>query len=257
MKLLLTVMFFFCAATAWAFPKDSCGEQSCIDCHTLSREEAKHLLGKQADRILKVAPSQVQALWVVEVEKKGERFPVYIDFTKSYVLRGEILRLKDGENLTREHVARLNRIDVSAIPVVDALLLGKPGASKKLIVFTDPQCSFCKKLHAEMKKAVAIDPDVAFYIKMLPLNIHPEAYVIARSIVCNRSVRMLEQSFADQPVPPPLCRADAVDQTIALARKLGINSTPTVVLPDGRPISGFRDAATLLKMAGSRVQPPK
>jgi thiol:disulfide interchange protein DsbC len=108
-----------------------------------------------------------------------------------------------------------------------------------------------------MKKVVALDPDVAFYIKMLPLNIHPEAYMIAKSIVCNRSVAMLEQSFADRPVPPPLCRADAVDRTIDFARKNGINSTPTVVLPDGRPFSGYRDAAALLKMVGSKVQVPK
>ncbi|WP_052643410.1 DsbC family protein [Syntrophotalea carbinolica] len=257
MKLLVTVVLLFCASTVWAFPKDSCGEKTCIDCHTLSKEEAKYLLDKQADKVLNIEPSQVQALWVVEVEKKGKRYPVYIDFTKNFVMRGEVLRLKDGENLTRERIASLNRIDVATIPLADALLLGKASASKKIIVFTDPQCSYCKKLHAEMKKVVKLDPDVAFYIKMLPLNIHPEAYMIAKSIVCNRSVAMLEQSFAGRPVPPPVCRAEAVDQTIVLARKSGINSTPTVVLPDGRPFSGYRDAATLLKMVGSKVQVPK
>lgn len=257
MKSLLTVVLLLCATTVWAFPKDSCGEKTCTDCHTLTKEEAGYLLGNQADKVLNIEPAQVQALWVVEVEKKGKRYPVYIDFTKNFVVRGEVLRLKDGENLTKARIASLNRVDVSAITLDDALLLGKASATKKLIVFTDPQCSYCKKLHAEMKKVVALDSDVAFYIKMLPLNIHPEAYMIAKSIVCNRSVAMLEQSFADRPVPPPLCRADAVDRTIDFARKNGINSTPTVVLPDGRPFSGYRDAAALLKMVGSKVQVPK
>jgi thiol:disulfide interchange protein DsbC len=257
MKLLLTVVLLLCASTAWAFPKDSCGEQTCLDCHTLSKEEAAYLLDKQADKVLNIEPSELQALWVVEIEKKGKRYPVYIDFSKNFVMRGEILRLKDGENLTRDRIASLNRIDVDAIPLADALLLGKASASKKIIVFTDPQCSYCKKLHAEMKKVVTLDPDIAFYIKMLPLNIHPEAYMIAKSIVCNRSIAMLEKSFANRPVPPPVCRADAVDQTIAFARKNGINSTPTVVLPDGRPFSGYRDAATLLRLAGSKVKVPQ
>lgn len=252
-SLLVFIVMLFCASTCWAFPKDSCGEQRCVDCHTLTMEEAKYLLGKQADQVLNVEPSEVQAMWVVEVEKKGKRFPVYVDFTKSFVMRGEILRLKDGENITTQRIASLNRVDVAAIPLADALILGKPKALKKVIVFTDPQCSYCKKLHAEMKKVVALDPSIAFYIKMMPLNIHPEAYMIAKSIVCNRSLTMLEESFADRSVPPPLCRGEVVDQTLALARKLGFNSTPTLVMPDGRPFSGFRDAATLLKMLDSKV----
>jgi thiol:disulfide interchange protein DsbC len=258
MKLLLIVgVMLLCASTAWAFPKESCGEQSCTDCHTLTKEEAKHLLGEQADQVLNIEPSEVQAMWVVEVEKKGKRYPVYVDFTKNFVMRGEILRLKDGENLTNQRIASLNRVDVSAIPLADALILGNPKAPKKVIVFTDPQCSFCKKLHVEMKKVVALDPGIAFYIKMMPLNIHPEAYMIAKSIVCNRSLAMLEQSFADRPVPPPLCRGEAVDQNLALVRKLGFNSTPTLVLPDGRHFSGYRDAAALLNMLGSRVKVPR
>lgn len=256
LKLLLAgvmIVILSGASTSWAFPKESCGEQTCIDCHNLSKEEAQFLLGKQADRVLNVQPSEVQAMWVVEVEQKGKRYPVYIDFTKNFVLRGEVIRLQDGENLTKDRIANLNRVDLSAIPLDDALILGKGNAPKKIVVFTDPQCSFCKKLHVEMKKVVQRDPEIAFFIKMLPLTIHPEAYMIAKSIVCNDSLAMLEASFADRSVPPPLCRAEAVDQTIALARRFGINSTPTIVLPDGRPFSGYRDAEALLKLLDSKV----
>ncbi len=88
---------------------------------------------------------------------------------------------------------------------------------------------------------------------MLPLAMHPDAYNIAKSVVCNRSLEMLEDSFAGKTVPPPLCRAEAVDDTIALARKLGIRSTPTLVLPDGRPFSGYKKADQLLKLLDSAV----
>lgn len=257
MKFLLTVVLLLCATTAWAFPKESCGEQRCVDCHTLTKEEAKFLLNEHADKVLNIEPSEVQAMWVVEVEKRGKRYPVYVDFTKSFVMRGEVLRLKDGENLTTQRIASLNRVDVASIPLADALILGKAKAPKRVVVFTDPQCSYCKKLHAEMKKVVALDPSIVFYIKMMPLNIHPDAYMIAKSIVCNRSLAMLEESFADRPVRPPLCRGEAVDRNIELARKLGFNSTPTMVLPDGRPFSGYRDAATLLKMLDSKVNATK
>jgi thiol:disulfide interchange protein DsbC len=252
MKYCLSVLLTICWVTAvLAFPQEDCGEQRCTDCHSLSKEEAGFLLGAGADRVLQVEEAEMPGVWAVEVEKGGRKYPVYINYSKTHLLRGEVLRLKDGENLTKLRMADLNRIDVSRIPLADALVVGDPRAEKKVIVFTDPQCHFCAKLHGELPEVVARDPGIAFYIKMLPLAMHPDAYSIAKSVVCNGSLELLEDSFADKPVPPPLCRAEAVDVTIALARELGIRSTPTLVLPDGRPFSGYKKADQLLKLLDS------
>ena len=254
MKFYLTLLLMIClASSALAFPQEDCGEKRCTDCHSLTKQEAGFLLGSGADRVLKVEQSEMPGVWAVEVEKAGRKYPVYINYSKSHLLRGEVLRLKDGENLTKQRMASLNRVDVSRIPLEDALIVGDPKAPKRVIVFTDPQCHFCAKLHGELPKVVARDPNIAFYIKMLPLAMHPDAYHIAKSIVCNRSMEMLENSFAGKSVPPPLCRAEAVDETIALARKVGIRSTPTLVLPDGRPFSGYKKADQLLQLLDSKA----
>jgi thiol:disulfide interchange protein DsbC len=254
MRFLLTWLLLFCwAGAALAFPQEDCGEKRCADCHSLTREEAGFLLGTGADRVLQVEQAEMPGVWAVEIEKAGRKYPVYINYSKSHLLRGELLRFKDGENLTKLRMASLNRVDVSGIPLADALIVGDPQAKKRVIVFTDPQCHFCAKLHRELPEVVARDPEIAFYIKMLPLAMHPDAYNIAKSVVCNRSLEMLEDSFAGKTVPPPLCRAEAVDDTIALARKLGIRSTPTLVLPDGRPFSGYKKADQLLKLLDSAV----
>lgn len=63
----------------------------------------------------------------------------------------------------------------------------------------------------------------------------------------------LEASLAGKPVPPPLCDTPVVDQTLALAKELGINSTPTLVLPDGTMIAGSRKAENLLRLLGSKA----
>jgi len=256
MKMLVALaLVLLSAASALAFPRENCGEQRCTDCHSLSKNEAAFLLGEQADRVLNVELSDMPAVWTVEIEKNGRKYPVYVDFTKTHLLRGELIRLKDGENLTKLRSAALNRVDVSRIPLEDALIIGDPQASVRTIVFTDPQCHFCGKLHQEMKRAVELDPSVAFFIKMFPLNIHPDAYMIAKSIVCHHSMVMLEDSLAGRPVPPPLCRAEEVDQTLALGREFGIRSTPTLILPDGHPFSGFKPAEELLNLLGSKVVP--
>ncbi len=252
MRFLLTWLLLVCwAGVSLAFPQEDCGEKRCADCHSLSREEAGFLLGTGADRVLKIEQAEMPGVWAVEIEKAGRKYPVYINYSKTHLLRGELLRFKDGKNLTKLRMASLNRVDVSAIPLEDALIVGDPQAKKRVIVFTDPQCHFCAKLHRELPEVVARDPEIVFYIKLLPLAMHSDAYHIAKSVVCNRSLEMLEDSFAGKAVPPSLCRAEAVDDTIALARKLGIRSTPTLVLPDGRPFSGYKKANQLLQLLES------
>jgi len=137
--------------------------------------------------------------------------------------------------------------------LADALLLGKPAAKTKVIVFTDPECPYCRKLHEELKEVVRRNPEVAFLIKLFPLKMHPNAYDISKSIVCNNSMEYLELSFAGKPVPAPNCEIPVVDQTIALAGELGIRSTPTLVLPDGRVIPGYRKAEAILTIIGENL----
>jgi thiol:disulfide interchange protein DsbC len=249
MKKIFVVLFLVTlAAPGYAFMKGGCGAGQCKDCHSLEKEEASTLLKGGVDRVLSVDFAEIPGLWVVEVEKNNQKFPVYIDFSKSYVVSGNIIRLKDHQNVTSERQARISQVDVSKIPLDDALLLGKPGAKTKVIVFTDPECPYCKRLHAELKEVVQRDPDIAFLIKMFPLKIHPNSYSVAQTIVCTKSLSILEDSYNGKMVPPPLCQTKVVDANIALAHELGINSTPTLILPDGTISPGFKTADVLLNL---------
>ena len=236
------MLFLLCL---YAFP--AVAESRSLDVETASR-----VLGSLVDRVHGVRESEVPGLYVVEIEKDGQKVPVFLDAAGQYLISGNVIRLSDMTNLTQQYHAELNRIDISRIPLEDALLLGNPSAAAKAIVFTDPQCPYCSKLHAELEKVVARDPEIAFYIKMFPLKMHPEAYDISRSIVCTQSMELLEKAFAGQPVPEADCDTKAVDATLDLVGQLGIRSTPTLVLPDGRVVPGFKKAEELLLMLGSR-----
>jgi thiol:disulfide interchange protein DsbC len=84
---------------------------------------------------------------------------------------------------------------------------------------------------------------------MMPLaSLHPDSPRIARAILCTGSLQLLENSFAGKKIPDPTCESDAVDRTIKLARELGIGSTPTLILPDGRVAPGYREAEEILKL---------
>ena len=102
--------------------------------------------------------------------------------------------------------------------------------------------------HRELKKAVEKNPDVAFYLKLFPLKSHPDAYRISKSVICSGSMELLEASFEGKDIPDPSCETDAVDRTLSLVSELGIRSTPTLVLPDGRILSGFKPADKILEL---------
>jgi thiol:disulfide interchange protein DsbC len=102
-----------------------------------------------------------------------------------------------------------------------------------------------------MKKIIEERKDIVFYIKMYPLKMHPEAYEKSKAIVCEKSLALLEDAFNNKPLPKPSCDTTAVDDTMLLAEKLGISSTPTSVMPDGRLVPGSIDAKTFLNMIGN------
>ena len=99
-----------------------------------------------------------------------------------------------------------------------------------------------------MKKVLKERKDIAFFIKMFPLKMHPGAYDKAKAIVCEKSLALLENSLEKKPIHPPTCKTSIIDENIKLAQKLGISSAPTLIMPDGRVIKGYRDANTLKEL---------
>ena len=139
-------------------------------------------------------------------------------------------------------------MDPSLIPLADSLVIGDPAAKHRLVVFSDPDCPYCAKYHVEIRKVVSRDPRIAFHVKVFPNNGSPVTYRKAVSIVCGKSVKLLEDSYAGKSTPPPTCGTSAVGETMRLVYRLNIASTPSTVLPDGRVIYGFQEADTLIRL---------
>ena len=102
-----------------------------------------------------------------------------------------------------------------------------------------------------MKKIVEERKDIAFYIKLFPLKSHPEAYEKSKSIVCEKSLTLLEDAFEKKSLSKPNCETLAVDENIKLAQQLGITSVPILILPDGRLLPGYKDAKTIINLIGN------
>lgn len=99
-----------------------------------------------------------------------------------------------------------------------------------------------------MKKIVAQRLDIAFYLKFYPLKGHKDSYWKSKSIVCNKSIKFLEDNFEQKPIPKIDCDTKEIDDTLKLGEKNGITGTPIMVLPDGSVYFGYAEADKVIKM---------
>ncbi|MHB1011718.1 MAG: DsbC family protein [Desulfobacteria bacterium] len=254
---LAALLLLFAVPAAYPAMGEGCATGACTDCHNLTRDEAVKILGTTVDNVLSVGPSPVNGLWEVDVEKAGKRLPLYINFSKEYVIAGQILRIRTKENLTGGRIASLNRIDVSQIPLSGAIVVGKKDAMRRIIVFDDPNCPHCAKLHAIAKGIVRTNPDVAFFVKPFPRKRDKETYALALSIVCAGTVQALDDAFAGKSLPEGTCGSRSVDETIATAERLNIRLTPTLIFPDGRVVPGALEAGTILSLLHEGADAPR
>ena len=246
---LAAFLTLFLSAPAEAFQKEPAPAKGCAECHKLTKEEAGKILGKMVDNVVGVVQGPFPGIWEVDVARSGKTYPVYVDYSLKYLFNGQFIRLADMENLTGLRYQDLNRVDVSTIPLEDAIVVGSRSARKKVIVLTDPTCPYCVKLHAEIKKAAAKDADAAFYVMPYPRNRNDKAtYNNCLAAVCGKTVKLLDDVYAGKEVPAPTCKSTAVDDTMKLADRLGIQGTPSMVLPDGRIVSGYMEADALLAL---------
>lgn len=253
--LVAALLLLIAVPAANAFTGEGCGGGACTDCHSLTRGEAAKILGGNVDNVLSVGASPVGGLWEVAVEKAGQRWPLYIDFSKEYVIAGQIVQLSTKKNLTGSRMLSMNRVDVSQIPLAGSIVVGKPDAKRRIVVFDDPNCPHCATLHETAKGIVAKNPDVAFFVRPFPRNGDRPTYETALSIVCAGTAQALEDAFAGKPLPKGECGSKAVDETIQAAKRFNIRSTPTMVFPDGRVVPGALEAERILSLLKEEGDP--
>jgi thiol:disulfide interchange protein DsbC len=236
-----------------AVPADLSASHNCAGCHSLSKEEAEKIFKGFADEVKEVKASPVKGLYQVTIRKEARQGVVYLDFGKKVAVTGPMFDLATKKPITPPPVELpkiLSKAKLDSIPLSNSIIIGDPKGSKRIIVFTDPDCPFCKRLHEELKKLVVGEPDLAVYIKMFPLKMHPGAYDKARVILGSNSAEMLEKAFAGEKLPPPgeKDRKEPVDETLRVGEAIGINGTPAMILPNGQLIEGARDAAFLKRL---------
>lgn len=242
------------ASPSFAMAKDGCGGD-CMVCHKLSVKEAAEILKTTGATVKSVKPAPANGLFEILLEKEGKQGILFMDYGKKHIIQGMMVSLPDFKPVYA-HMQDLPQpkpvtsIDTKTIPLENALTMGNPKGSKNLYVFTDPDCPFCRRMHAELRQLEKIAPDVDIHIMLFPLSMHPGAYDKARVLLARKSRKLLDEAFEGKTLPKPVGNEgkEGLDKTIAFANSHGISGTPTLVMPDGKVEVGGMDAVALKKM---------
>jgi thiol:disulfide interchange protein DsbC len=115
-------------------------DHDCLKCHQVTNESVLTLLkGSFPEvKVLEVRPAQVKGLTEVTVESQGQKGILYIDSSRKYLISGSILDIKTKTNFTQQRYNEINKVDISTIPLDDALVMGDKDAKYRVIVLDDP-----------------------------------------------------------------------------------------------------------------------
>jgi thiol:disulfide interchange protein DsbC len=169
---------------------------------------------------------------------------VYMTGDGRYLIQGGISDLETREDLTepRRNAVRLDVIN--KVSEDQMVVFGPKDAPYTITVFTDIDCGFCRRLHAEIGKYNASGIRVR-YLFMPRAGKGSESYKKAVGVWCAKDrQRAMTDAKAGKDVPAQDCK-NPVDEHLALAELLGINGTPALILPDGELLPGYVPADRL------------
>ena len=153
------------------------------------------------------------------------------------IVEGRVVDPKTKIDLTELRLEELTRIDFKDLPLLDAIKVVKGNGKRKIAIFSDVDCPYCKRL--EKNELSNID-NITIYTFLYPLAIHPEAEEKSKKIWCakDRAKAWNEYIFKDKlPINPGDCKTP-INRIVKLGKDLGISSTPTIILSNGKRVPG-------------------
>lgn len=181
-----------------------------------------------------------------EVVLEGPQL-AYVDEKANYLFMGSVLDLKNQKNLTEERFQKLTAVKFDTLPLDSAIKVVKGNGSRKIAVFADADCPYCKKFEQELVNV----KDITVYTFLFPLDqLHPEAGKKSKQIWCAPDrAKAWEDWMLRNTLPKNDGNCDnPLAKTAELGKKLGVSGTPAIIFADGRRVPGMIPAARLEQM---------
>jgi thiol:disulfide interchange protein DsbC len=169
---------------------------------------------------------------------------IYTDERGDHVIEGNLIETKTRTNLTEARIDKLTAIDFAALPLKDAIVWKQGTGARKLVVFADPNCGYCKQFERDLTK---ID-NVTIQLFLYPV-LGPDSVVKSRNIWCAKDKAKSWDDWMQRGVAPAAAECDttALTRNREFGQKYNITGTPTLIFSDGTRAPGAIPAAQVEK----------
>jgi thiol:disulfide interchange protein DsbC len=159
----------------------------------------------------------------------------YTDAEGNFVIHGQLIDARAARNLTEERQEKLMAIDFASLPVKDAFTIVRGNGKRKVAVFEDPNCGYCKRFERDLQK---ID-NVTVYMFLYPI-LGPDSAEKSRNLWCakDKGRAWLDWMVRDQAPAAAACDSGAIVRNVEFGRKHKIAGTPTLIFADGTRVPG-------------------
>lgn len=196
--------------------------------------------------VTSVRPAPIKGLYEVVL---GKKMIVYADAKAEYVIVGEVINTANRQSVTRARMDELNTVDFAKLPFDLALKEVRGTGARKLAVFTDPDCPYCKMVEANGLKGLE---NVTIYRFLMPIaSLHPDAARKSKLVWCAKDRNAAWQNWIEKNQLPEGGKADCdnpVEKTVQLGQELGVDGTPALFFENGKRVPGAIDKAQIEKL---------
>ena len=190
----------------------------------------------QIDKIDEVSKSAMPGLY--EVRVNGTDI-FYTDAQANYLIHGNLIDTRAKRNLTEERVTKLSAIDFSDLPLKDAFTIVRGKGERKLAVFEDPNCGYCKRFERDLQ---GVD-NVTVQMFLYPI-LSADSVEKSKNIWCakNPAAAFNDWMLNEKVIPAASCDTAAIERNLEFGRKHKITGTPTLIFADGQRVPGAINA---------------
>jgi thiol:disulfide interchange protein DsbC len=196
-------------------------------------------------RIEGIQPAPLPGLFEVRYRAAEGVRVIYTDANASFIVVGKIYDTRTSRDLTDERLRKLNAVRFDALPLSQAVKIQRGNGKRVLAMFSDPYCPYCQ----QFEKTLAQMDDVTVYVFMYPV-IRPELAEHSKAVWCapDKAKAWLDLALRGKPATVSAACETPVEKNLELGKKLGVNSTPTLIFANGERISGGLSAGDLREM---------
>jgi thiol:disulfide interchange protein DsbC len=169
----------------------------------------------------------------------------YSDANGNYLIQGSMIDTKQRLNLTEERQEKLLAIPFNELPLKDAFTMVRGDGKRKIAVFEDPNCPYCKQFERDLQKI----ENVTIYMFLYPI-LGPNSTESSQNLWCakDRQGAWLDWMLRNKAAPKTSCDVAALNRNVEFGRKHKITGTPTMILADGTRVPGAVPAAEIEKL---------